>query len=352
MANKLITKLVDKTVEKANSEASEKYTYCKNKWIKEKGIDTSKGAFDVSQQYDKACKAGGDEFINNEYYVGKDDKLRTDITAAIKSGTGKEITLTDKQKAVKEVLNASSPNAVLRYAAKTLVNNKVDDMINDKIQAECKKYGIKSTKTITNAELREGIRNVIRGTKDSVFRNHELMGNLEADATSALEKYMEGQLGKYTSATYVDKALKPLKNAEDKLTNLDKKITSFSKLDKLEISKNIANQITGKLDFTSKLSGKLSKFGVKDSQLSALQNKLGLSINKSLQGHLNKSIEKNISKLTNVTKTIQKYEEQIKHYEEMVTKQIAVWQNKAKTWLKNQEKKWIGSLAKSFKIKL
>lgn len=364
---KSATKAITKNVENLKQQGIKKF-------IQDSGLKTEGMTQEaILTAYNNFKAKNPDKLVNGEY-LGKDAKQVNEILSNTEENVKKEAEkITDKGQKIKTKELLKNPKAVLHYTAETIVDKKIDEAVQGKVGEILKKYKlIKGQRP--NDEVRDLIRNTIRGTKNSIFRDPTLKANLTKAANTALDDYYKAVIELLENPDWQSEQLKPLNDmigkqfskindAQNKLNSkfgdinseLEKYKNKLNALEKLDIAKQINDQVHGKLDLNSRLSelnDKLGMFGLEQQSV----NFIGDSLNKQLADKLNKelapSIKDNIAKLDKINKRVAEVQKYVQKYEDYVKKEIAAFENKAKDYIKKMETKLLSSVLASVHLKL
>ena len=284
----------------------------------------------------------------------------------------------DISKTVESVTTAAkkgdikSVASILRGAAEKYFNIQVDKVIDDKIAEAAQKAGISVDKLKKyGIDVVREIRSIVRGTHDSIFKQAKIKEILIKEVNGELTKFFNNAVDQLTKSLNIskweEKALKPLKKVNeitDKLVNKAQSIL-LTVSDKIKLAEDLANKITGKVDSVLKFADKLQNWKGLDklgdlkkitSKLGDVTKKLGTKINSVIKTNIAPAIEKAKAVISKVTQEVQKFQETIRHYEQMITSTINKWIDQAKTWLKEQanklSEKLTSELGHKFGVKL
>ena len=344
------------------------------KFIQETGIDvTNLTPEALTTAYEKFKGQNLDKLVNGEY-LGNQAKQFGDLLTYSAEELKKEAsTLSIHGTKVDTTELLTNPKAVLHKTAETMIDQELDKAVQGKVGAVLKQYGLISGRS-ANDEVKQLIRNTIRGTKNSIFRNPDLKAGLVAAAEDAVNKYYKSAIEVLENKDWQNKQLKPLNNmidkqfkeldgiqnqVNDKLNDFNNKVdklaNKLTELEKLDIAKEINGEITNKLNIGGRLNDinkQLGMFGLEQSSLDVISKNLNGQIAGAINNDLAPAIQKNIEKLGDISKRVEEAKKYVQKYEDYIKNEIKAFENKAKEYIKNFESKLLSTVLSSVHLKL
>lgn len=344
------------------------------KFIQETGIDVNNLTPEaLNSAYEKFKGQNLDKLVNGEY-LGEQAKQFGDLltySADELKKQASQISIRGVKIDTKAFL--SNPQAVLHNTAESMVDQELDKAVQGKVGAVLKQYGIIQGQRPKD-EVRDLIRNTIRGTKNSIFRNPELKAGMVSAAEDAVNTYYKSVVELLEDKNWQQKQLKPLNkmiddqfskldDTQNKLNNsinhvnkqIDKYTKKLSAIEKLDIAKEINAQVTGKLDINGRLNEinkKLGMFGLDQASLNTISSNLNSQISGAINNQLAPDIKKSIAKLGDVNKRVEEVKKYVQKYEDFVKNEIKAFESKAKEYIKNFESQLLSSVLASVHLKL
>ena len=267
----------------------------------------------------------------------------------------------------------TNPEAVLHNTAEAMIDKELDKAVQGKVGEVLKQYGLVPGQRVKD-EIKDLVRNTIRGTKNSIFRNPGLKAGLVSAAEDAVNKYYKSAIELLENKDWQEKQLKPLNNMidkefkqldglQDKLNSkigdlnsqMDKAAKKLSELEKLDIAKEINSEVTDKLNISGRLNDinkKLGMFGLDQTSLDAVSKNLNGQITGAINNELAPAIQKNIEKLGDINKRVEEVKKYVQKYEDYVKNEIKAFEDKAKEYIKNIESQLLSTVLSSVHLKL
>ena len=267
----------------------------------------------------------------------------------------------------------TNPEAVLHNTAEAMIDKELDRAVQGKVGEVLKQYGLVPGQRMKD-EVKDLVRNTIRGTKNSIFRNPDLKAGLVSVAEDAVNKYYQSAVELLENKDWQEKQLKPLNNMidkefkqldglQDKINNkigdfnsqMDKAAKKLSELEKLDIAKEINSEVTDKLNIGGQLNDinkKLGMFGLDQTSLDAVSKNLNGQIAGAINNELAPAIQKNIEKLGDINKRVEEVKKYVQKYEDYVKNEIKAFEDKAKEYIKNIESQLLSTVLSSVHLKL
>ncbi len=344
------------------------------KFIQETGIDVNNLTPEaLNSAYEKFKGQNLDKLVNGEY-LGEQAKQFGDLLTYSADELKKQASQISIH-GVKIDTQAflSNPQAVLHNTAESMVDQELDKAVQGKVGVVLKQYGIIQGQRPKD-EIRDLIRNTIRGTKNSIFRNPDLKAGMVSAAEDAVNTYYKSVVELLEDKNWQQKQLKPLNkmiddqfskfnDTQNKLNNsinhvnkeIDKYTKKLSAIEKLDIAKEINAQVTGKLDINGRLNEinkKLGMFGLDQASLNTIGSNLNSQIAGAINNQLAPDIKKSIAKLGDVNKRVEEVKKYVQKYEDFVKNEIKAFESKAKEYIKNFESQLLSSVLASVHLKL
>lgn len=344
------------------------------KFVDDAGIDVgSMSKEDILTAYEDFKSKHLDELINGEYLGEQAQQLSELLTYDVEKIKEQisSVSINGMKMDPQEILN--SPNAVLHNAAEVMVNQQIDKIVEDKALALFQQYGI-DLGSKPKEEVVGIIRDTIRGTRNSIFRNPEIKANMISKAEEAINNYYKSALEMLENPEWQEKQLKPLNDIVDKglgqvgefqkklegeLGNLSKevdKITSkIDEISKMDIAKEINDQILGKFDANGQLKDfneMLGLFGLEKNGLDGIGGCLNTDITGIMGGGLDKTIHDNVIKMNEITQRVTEVKQYVQKYEDFVKNEIKAFEDKAKEFIKQIETELINTVLSAVHLKL
>ena len=344
------------------------------KFIQDSGIDTSGMTQEALMTAYNAFKSKHPEQLLNGEYLGNQVKQFSELLTYSKDKIKEEaqtISIHGYKMNTKDLM--TNPQAVLHNTAETMVDQEIDRIVQGKVGNILKQHGI-ITGDRPNDEVRDLIRNTIRGTKNSIFKDPELKQKMVNIAEDGVNAYYKSVVEMLENPDWQQKQLKPLNdivnkqfdkldglqgNLNSKMDDLNKNISKYSnKLDalsKLDLAKEINQQVTGKLDISGQLeemNKKLGMFGLDQTSLDFISKDLNNQITGTVNNQLGPTIQKSISKLGDINKKVVEVQQYVQKYEDFIKNEIKAFEDKAKEYIKNIETKLVSTILSSVHLKL
>lgn len=317
------------------------------KWCKDNiGKDSKMSEDQKKEAYEKYRSEHPSEFESTVYF-GKDDKFKQEIQSAWDLTASSNATAENLgwNKSMTNELR-QHPSEIITEAAQYYVDKKLDSVVDAQIEKTCQKYHISlngGTGKLTD-EQRQRIRDTIRGTKNSIFRNSEIRKELFKSAYKGIEDLIDKHLEGYAD-NLTGKVLKPMNKLKDKLDKIDEFLNYEEKQEeKYNITKIVCDKITGRstdkiYSSISKINSKLGIFGLEDEDIHALSDTLGAQIGESVKKMI-PVINKNIKAVSIIADKIKLYKTTLTNLKTAVKTQISAWRNKATGWVKDRVSAW------------
>lgn len=344
------------------------------KFVQETGIDvTNLTPEALNSAYEKFKGQNLDKLVNGEY-LGEQAKHFGDLlTYSVDEIKKQAATLSVHGVKIDTTELLTNPQAVLHNTAETMIDKELDRAVQGKVGEVLKQYGLVPGQRIKD-EVKDLVRNTIRGTKNSIFRNPDLKAGLVSAAEDAINKYYQSAIELLENKEWQEKQLKPLNNMIDEQfkkldgvqNTIDSKISDFngkmdkvtnklSELEKLDIAKEINSEVSDKLNINGRLNDinkKLGMFGLDQTSLDIISKNLNGQITGVINNELAPAIQKNIEKLGDINKRVEEVKKYIQKYEDYIKNEIKAFENKAKEYIKNFESKLLSTVLSSVHLKL
>ena len=344
------------------------------KFVQETGIDVTNLTPEVlNSAYEKFKGQNLDKLVNGEY-LGEQAKHFSDLLTYSAEELKKEAaTISIHGTEIDTAALMTNPEAVLHNTAEAMIDKELDKAVQGKVGEVLKQYGLVPGQRMKD-EVKDLVRNTIRGTKNSIFRNPDLKAGLVSAAEDAVNKYYKSAVELLENKDWQEKQLKPLNNMidkefkqldglQDKLNSkmgdfnksMDKAFNKLSELEKLDIAKEINSEVTDKLNIGGRLNDinkKLGMFGLDQTSLDAVSKNLNGQIAGAINNELAPAIQKNIEKLGDINKKVEEVKKYVQKYEDYVKNEIKAFEDKAKEYIKNIESQLLSTVLASVHLKL
>ena len=344
------------------------------KFVQETGIDvTNLTPEALNSAYEKFKGQNLDKLVNGEY-LGEQAKHFGDLLTYSAEELKKEAaTISIHGTKIDTTALMTNPEAVLHNTAEAMIDKELDKAVQGKVGEVLKQYGLVPGQRVKD-EIKDLVRNTIRGTKNSIFRNPDLKAGLVSAAEDAVNKYYKSAIELLENKDWQEKQLKPLNNMidkefkqldglQDKLNSkigdfnsqMDKAAKKLSELEKLDIAKEINSEVTDKLNISGRLNDinkKLGMFGLDQTSLDAVSKNLNGQITGAINNELAPAIQKNIEKLGDINKRVEEVKKYVQKYEDYVKNEIKAFEDKAKEYIKNIESQLLSTVLSSVHLKL
>lgn len=340
------------------------------KFVRDTGLDINgMSVEDLQKAYEEFKNQNVGKLVNGEY-LGDLAKNFEDVLTYSEEEIKKQVSqISIKGVKIDTQQLLTSPEAALRSAAEGFVDKEIDKVVQSKVGDILAQAGVITDDNQVD-QIKELIRNTIRGTKNSIFRDPEIKQKLLDYAQGAVNNYYQSVVQMLENPDWAQKQLKPLNDMVDKglgelnkvtgeidkiSGEIDKYANKLSELEKLDIAKEINGMITGQLDIEgnlTKLNNQLGMFGLDQSSIGAISGALNASITNTVTSALGPTIQNSITQLGDINKEVAKVQEYVKQYEDYVKKEIQAFESKAKDYIKQLESELISSILSSVHLKL
>lgn len=331
------------------------------KFVQDAGIDPNGMTQEaLLSAYEKFKQFNADKLVNGEYLGDQAKQFGDLLTYSADEIKKQASTISIHGTKIDTVDLLKSPAAVLHKTAETMIDKELDKAVQGKVGAVLKQYGIVPGKRVKD-EIRDVVRNTIRGTKNSIFRDPALKAGMVAAAEDAVNRYYQSALELLENKDWQDKQLKPLNDMIQGETNkvfdeINKYSNKLTELEKLDIAKEINGAITGNLStMTSRLNDinkQLEMLGLNQTSLDMVSKDLNGQINGVINNELAPAIQSNIKKLGDVSKRVEEVQRYVQKYEDYIKNEIKAFENKAKEYIKNIEAQLLSTVLASVHLKL
>lgn len=340
------------------------------KFVRDTGLDINgMSVEDLQKAYEEFKNQNVGKLVNGEY-LGDLARNFEDVLTYSEEEIKKQvsqISINGVKIDTQQLL--TSPDAALRSAAEGFVDKEIDKVVQSKVGDILAQAGVITDDNQVD-QIKELIRNTIRGTKNSIFRDPEIKQKLLDYAQGAVNNYYQSVVQMLESPDWAQKQLKPLNDMVDKgfgeldkatgeiskiSGEIDKYANKLSELEKLDIAKEINGMVTGQLDIEgnlTKLNSQLGMFGLDQSSIGAISGALNASVTNTVTSALGPTIQNSITQLGDINKEVAKVQEYVKQYEDYVKKEIQAFESKAKDYIKQLESELISSILSSVHLKL
>jgi hypothetical protein len=277
-----------------------------------------------------------------------DNKTKVDnvLTKAAKFA-GQEID--QKIKEEQAALDKKIKEYNTKEAAQKIVDSSLKKIIDDAVKRAKIDKVAKS-----DAELKQYIKDIVRGHKNAFFNAEALIGSAVKDTKKQLDYMIDKQVNDAINTKFLDQVMRPLNVALHQ--QIDLKInTKITDTIRLDITKQLDSVIGGMLKDPMK-DAKVTLNKLHLNELSKELNRQVSSIQKSISTSITKGISSNIAaeqnKIAAVQKQIVEVQKQVMAFEQKLKDQVKALQDQVNAKLKEAENKLVDEIKKSIKIKL
>ena len=342
------------------------------KFVHDAGVDVNGMTQDaLMAAYEDFKNRHLDELVNGEYLGKQAQQFGELLTYSAEEIKKQASTISIKGTKIDTQELFSNPQAALHNAAEAMVDKEIDKVVQDKVGQVLQQYGIISGDTKrAKDEVVDLIRNTIRGTKNSIFRNPDIKAGMMSIAEGAINDYYKSAVEMLENAEWQQKQLKPLNDMIDKgfsqlddvqkklggqIDDINKKIDKLDEIAKMDLAKEINDQITGKLDINGRLADlnkKLGMFGLDQGTLNAIGGNLNNQIVGVVNQNLGPTIQNSIVKMGEISQRVAEVKQYVQKYEDFVKNEIKAFEDKAKEYIKQIETELINTVLSSVHLKL
>ena len=263
----------------------------------------------------------------------------------------------------------------VKHLATLMMDKQLDSYLDKNIQGVLDKFNARfGTNHQNTPELRDKIRQVIRGTYTVTFNQDELMKDLEQKTEKELERFLENKVeerlynsGEWKKFMHLDEDAGDIyrkKLGGDKINALGNKISEWTKLNDvdftLKLTESLTDQLNDKVGFLgstqnslNRLDAKMDRFGLGlglGSQFSALEKSFTLNIASSMEHQLKTSMQGTLKSISRINNTVQNFQKQIQGIQNQARDLVKKWETTAMDMVKAQEKVIVNNIMKSVKI--
>jgi len=263
----------------------------------------------------------------------------------------------------------------IKHLATLMMDAQMQSYLDMNIQSVLDQYNERfGTNWSDTPELRDKIRQVIRGTYTVAFNQDVLMNQMQKKTEDELKRFLQKKVDDriFNSKTWykfmhLDEDAGDVyrkKLGGDKINKLQDKLESWTNLSDvdftLRLTEDLTDQLNNRVKFLgnaggslNKIDKKMGKFGLNlglGDQFTDLEKNFALNIASPVEDQLKKSMTSTLKNITKITDTVKNFQKQIQSIQNKARDLVRKWESTAMDMVKAQEKVIVNNIMKSVKI--